>query len=71
MKRVKIIKAQPTGDQRIENVEIHIKSCLDTRGLSLGEATQVFEQEAEKLVDALFGTLPGGVFDRVASTPSY
>jgi len=66
MKKIKIIKAQSTGNQRVDSLEIHIKSCLDTRGLSLGETAQVFEQEAQKLVDALFGTLPGGVFDRVA-----
>lgn len=66
MKTVNIVKAQPIGEELIEGVEIRITNQIATGNKTLDEVKRVHQDEAQKLFDALFGALPGGVFDKLA-----
>lgn len=64
--KIIVFKAEPIGDQIIEDQTIIIRGRLVPRHLTLGEVRAIHEEEARKLFDALFNSLPGGIFDQLA-----
>ena len=61
---VRIDKAQQIGSKKIEDVTIHIEEPASTDG-SLNRVGWMFTMEAERLEDALWRSLPGGIYDRL------
>lgn len=67
---IKVFKAQPTGDQVIPDLELSATEPMPEL-MHVAESfyrpalTGVFEKEAEKIVDALIASLPGGTIDQV------
>lgn len=66
MKQINIRRAQPIGDQEIE--ELVISFSIEVPPVrELGEASAIFLADAEALCEALYSVLPGGTFDRLTS----
>ena len=68
MKEIIVAKASPIGDQVIESVAIRIETGVPDFGHDRDFVTQAqafYDAEADKVVDALWTALPGGVIDRV------
>ena len=64
MKTVKISKAQPIGDQKIENVTIEIwVEFPDIDSVPMSKLQHL--SEASDLELALYNALPGGTYDRL------
>ena len=59
-----IYKAQATGRQAVENANIVIEEPFPP-ARSLDVAAEMFAIEAEALEAALYGSLPGGTYDRL------
>lgn len=69
MKTIHIFKADQTlEDEKIENVQINISHGLPKLDNlnSLEEVGKFHEEQAKKIADALFQSLPQGTFDRLA-----
>lgn len=65
MKRVEIYKADPTAGE-VETIHIEISPKLPISiKMPLSEAMEIFQEEAEKLCDALLASLPQGTSDRL------
>ena len=66
-KTVFISKAQSSGSEyEIQDTTICLCGKLPYFE-DLKEAAELYDKDAEKLVDALYQALPGGTFDRVAA----
>ena len=64
MKTIKISKAQPIRDQKIESVTIEIdQEFPDTESDALGKLWH--HGDAADLEGALYNALPGGTYDRL------
>lgn len=68
MKTIKICKADPVGDQKIEDVAINISEKLPNFFIKddwKHKYNMFYEKEAEELFDALINSLPGATIDRL------
>ena len=66
----KIHKASPLGDAEVPDTEIRIDDCVKPIDMVLkkwilGESESLFEQEADRLEEALHGCLPQGTYHRL------
>ena len=59
-----VYKAQATGDQVVEDAEIAITTTIPTMQ-SLDHTDALFCIDAGALESALYGSLPGGTYDRL------
>lgn len=65
MKTIEIFKAQATYGE-VESVVIQIDRTLPTIHGDLADLDKMTDEQAEKLLEALKGSLPQGVFNRLA-----
>jgi hypothetical protein len=65
MAHIYVYKAQPIGDaMHIQSKTLHIEEDLPNSD-TIGEGDTIMELDADKVVEALYNSLPGGTFDRV------
>jgi hypothetical protein len=65
MAHIYVYKAQPMGDKmHIQSKTLHIEEDLPNSD-TIGEGDALMELDADKIVEALYNSLPGGTFDRV------
>lgn len=65
MKSVRAFKAQPVGDDKpAASVTIVIDAGLP-KFKSVEKARKTFREDAARIVDTLYATLPGGTLDQV------
>jgi hypothetical protein len=63
-----IKKAEPIGDQIIEDAQINIRKgepFISSKNGKLGDLRSEFEMEAQTIFRALRDSLPGGTFDQL------
>jgi hypothetical protein len=72
MTEVTVCKADPIGDQVIEDARIHItgklpesKGPIESLPEFLAALAKVFDSQAEAIETALHDSLPGGTYDRL------
>jgi hypothetical protein len=67
MKDIRIDKADEVGGVQPETTIISIDGSPQTpKTMKLDELDQYFQHQAEELEHALFSSLPGGTYDRLA-----
>jgi len=68
---VYICKSEPVGTEHIQNVHIHIQNCIPSeleKGQSWRDAmSDFYTKEADWIESALWKSLPGGTYDRLAA----
>ncbi len=64
MKKIYIYKAQPIGDSKVEQTNIIIKNKLPKFN-DIETSRSFFTDEAQKIEETLFNTIPGGTYDRL------
>ena len=63
---VEVCKAEPVGStKKVEDILIHIGLKLPGLHMDLKEIMKFYDEEAQKIADALFDHLPQGTMDRV------
>ena len=63
---VEVCKAEPIGStEKVDNVLIYIGHRLPGLHMDLKEIMAFYDDEAQKIADALFDHLPQGTMDRV------
>jgi hypothetical protein len=64
---MQIAKAQPVGDQQVNDINIDISfTCPDFEGDDcIQRANAFFIDQASDLEEALYNSLPGGTYDRL------
>lgn len=61
---IRIYSAEPIGNDPRSTATIEIDN-ITPRLKGLADQDALYQTEAEKLEDALFNTLPGGIYDRL------
>lgn len=67
MREVRLVKADPLGDQKIEDTVIYIDDEIPKfhHTQSWETIENYYGDQADKLTDTLFNSLPQGTLDRV------